>query len=133
MKRNKTIIKEAKRYAILSLDTEGFVDEKKVVAMVSIIQKNSQLHNVQLLKAYRDELEKIIAKYTAHLKSAVVLSDNEIEKITAALTKVLGHKVVAEVDVDPELISGLQVRLYDTIYENSIKGKFNQIKERVNR
>ncbi|OGQ05910.1 MAG: ATP synthase F1 subunit delta [Deltaproteobacteria bacterium RIFCSPLOWO2_01_44_7] len=50
-------------------------------------------------------------------------------KLQKSLEKMTGRKVQLEIDEDPSLIGGLEVLLGDKIYDASIKGELERIKE----
>jgi F-type H+-transporting ATPase subunit delta len=51
-----------------------------------------------------------------------------VDRLVAALSKVVGKKLVPHVAVDPSLLGGLVARVGDEIFDGSIKGKLARAK-----
>ena len=60
--------------------------------------------------------------------SATELSADQVDRLVAALSKVVGKKLVPHVAVDPSLLGGLVARVGDEIFDGSIKGKLARAK-----
>ena len=73
-----------------------------------------------------DELDGIVR---ADVISASALSDDVVEKIRAALSKMTGKKVVLSIDQDPSLIGGIITKVGDMILDGSIRTQLLSMKE----
>ena len=82
---------------------------------VSILPQISQLFE-QLKAQHEGVLE-------ANIVSAFQMNDRQIKKLIADLEHKFKRKIVARVQVDPELIGGVKVEIGDEIFDASIRGK----------
>ncbi|MDI6686825.1 MAG: ATP synthase F1 subunit delta [Desulfobacterales bacterium] len=77
-----------------------------------------------------DELKGIAR---ASLVSATELTSETVEKISNALSKRVGKKVILEVKQDPELIGGIVTRIGDLVLDGSVKTQLLNMRESLKR
>ncbi|MCC8929820.1 F0F1 ATP synthase subunit delta [Rhodococcus sp. I2R] len=80
-----------------------------------------------------DELAGLAAsvrdRAVAHVRSAAPLSDRQLEKLTATLTRTYGKPVTVHIEVDTELLSGLVVRVGDEVIDGSGAGRLAALRK----
>ena len=67
----------------------------------------------------------------AQISSARELGDAEKRTLEAQIAKTTGKKVRASYGLDPSLLGGAVVRIGSTIYDGSVKGQLERIKEAI--
>jgi F-type H+-transporting ATPase subunit delta len=67
----------------------------------------------------------------AVVTSAVPLSDTQRDRLGAALARLLGREVHLNLDVDPEVIGGISVRVGDEIIDGSITSRLDEAARRL--
>lgn len=82
---------------------------------VNVLPQISQLFE-QLKAQHEGVLE-------ANIVSAFQMNDRQIKKLIADLEHKFKRKIVARVQVDPELIGGVKVEIGDEIFDASVRGK----------
>jgi len=84
------------------------------------------------LPAINDELVKLSAaeanKEVAEVRSAVDLTDDQKQRLAAALEAKTGKKVELKVIVDPTVLGGLVAQVGDTVIDGSVKTRLQQLK-----
>jgi F-type H+-transporting ATPase subunit delta len=91
---------------------------------VGVITENRRLFALpQIIDAYLRRLAERRGEVVAHVSAAQKLSDAQVERVTDALRRSLGAKVVVELAVDPGLIGGLVVRVGSKLVDDSIRTK----------
>jgi F-type H+-transporting ATPase subunit delta len=87
---------------------------------------------VELLKGERaDESIRDLAnlavsrrgEVVAHVRAASELSDAQSTRLTELLTRIYGHPVSVQLDVDPALIGGLTIAVGDEVIDGSLASK----------
>ncbi len=89
-----------------------------------------------------DELRQISAEYhrllnrqqgalDAVAKTALPLSDEETAALQRKLADMTGRTVNLTVELDESLIGGLTVRVGDTLYDASVRGRLERLRERL--
>ena len=90
---------------------------------------------VQFLERIAQQLEKELDARMgfaeAHVTSARELGDAEKRALEAQIEKVTGRKVRARFGLDASLLGGAVVRVGSTIYDGSVKGQLEKIKEAI--
>lgn len=67
----------------------------------------------------------------AEVRSAVPLSGEHVERLTAALTRASGREVTVNVVVDPDVLGGLRAQIGDTVYDGTVRTRLEELKERL--
>ena len=91
---------------------------------VGVITENRRLFALpQIIDAYLRRLAERRGEVVAHVSSAQKLTEAQVERVTDALRRSLGAKVVVALAVDPGLIGGLVVRVGSKLVDDSIRTK----------
>jgi F-type H+-transporting ATPase subunit delta len=56
----------------------------------------------------------------ARVSTVVPLSDEQQQRLAEGLARQLGHSVHLNIEVDPDLVGGLTVRVGDQLYDGSV-------------
>jgi F0F1-type ATP synthase delta subunit len=118
--------------------------KRQLIYLLSVIE-NSQVHNFLSDEIegnntwlfdtekidYLDEFVKIFQQSTEtvkimHLTTAKQLSPTQLKTISKDMSKSFGVKTVLEHATNPNLISGIQVKLDNYVYDYSLRSKFQQ-------
>ncbi|MEV5593233.1 F0F1 ATP synthase subunit delta [Streptomyces sp. NPDC052496] len=87
------------------------------------------------LEAGLNALSKLAAarrdRMVAVVTSAVPLSDTQRQRLGAALASVYGRQVHLNLDVDPEVLGGVQVRIGDEVINGSIAARLEEASRRM--
>lgn len=67
----------------------------------------------------------------AEVRSAVPLSDDDVERLRAALNQATGKNVEVKVIVDPSLMGGIVTRVGDLVIDGTVKHRLEQLKEQL--
>lgn len=82
-----------------------------------------------------DALSKLAAerrnRSVAIVTSAVPLSDQQKQRLGAALAKLYGRQVHLNLDVDPEVLGGITVRVGDEVINGSVADRLDQAQRRM--
>ncbi len=72
------------------------------------------------LAAYSHYVSTRRNRLVAHVKSAVQLSDDQLNKLVAALAKQMGRDVHINLEIDPKVLGGISVRYSDDVIDGTI-------------
>jgi F-type H+-transporting ATPase subunit delta len=85
----------------------------------------------RIVEQLEKELDARMGFAEALISSARELGDAEKRALEAQVAKVTGKKVRAQYGLDPSLLGGAVVRIGSTIYDGSVKGQLERIKEAI--
>jgi F-type H+-transporting ATPase subunit delta len=104
--------------------------DKPVRNLVAVLMDHRR---VQFLQRIIEQLEKELDARTgfaeAQISSARELSEAEKRALEVEIEKNTGKKVRARYALDPSLLGGAMVRVGSTIYDGSVKGQLEKIRE----
>ena len=81
-----------------------------------------------VLRNYRALVNEADGKLEVIVRAAYPLSNPLRERIAAKLGEVLKKKVQLNVEIDPDLLGGLVVRIGDTLYDGSLAAQLQRMK-----
>ncbi len=85
----------------------------------------------QVVQQFRSELSARMGIIDAEVTSARPLGDDEKRDLEARLGRSTGRSVRATYGTNPALLGGAVVRIGSTIYDGSVKGQLERIRERL--
>ena len=95
---------------------------------VAVLARNERLgvlpEIAEQYEAQRNAHEGVV---DARIATAFPLSDAQLEDIVATLRAKYGREVKASVNVDPELLGGVSIRVGDEVMDASVRGKLAQL------
>ena len=77
-----------------------------------------------LFEGLRNEHEGVLE---ASIASAFPIDAGQIDAIVSTLSQRFGRRIKASVNVDPELIGGVSIRIGDEVIDASVRGKLAQM------
>lgn len=84
-----------------------------------------------------DELSSLAARQreqsVAHVRSSIQLSEAQLQRLTAVLSRTYARDVTVHVEVDRDLVGGLVVQVGDEVIDGSIAGRLDDLRRRLSR
>ena len=65
------------------------------------------------------------------MRSAVALTDDQQNRLRAALANATGRQVNLKVVIDPSILGGLVATVGDTVIDGSVRSRVEQLKSRL--
>ena len=125
-----------------ALNTSADTDQGKISLLESVVKGkyvNSTLNLLRRVISLRRgrSIDSTLAAYShyvsarkdrlvAHVKSAVELSDAQLTKLVAALSKQMGRDVHINVEIDPRVLGGISVRYADDVIDGTIVNRLTE-------
>ena len=85
----------------------------------------------RIIEQLEKELDSRLGFAEAQISSVHELGDAEKRALEAQVAKTTGKKVRAQYALDPALLGGAVVRVGSTIYDGSVKGQLEKIREAI--
>jgi F-type H+-transporting ATPase subunit delta len=118
--------------AVLDAITQRLGTTRQVRNFVAVLIDHRRLPLFsEILKQLEQELDERQGLAEAQVSSARQLSDPEKQMLEAEITKLTGKKVRARYEQDASLLGGAVVQVGSTIYDGSVKGQLERIREQL--
>jgi len=126
-------ISAQKRVAILDKINSRVGCGPQVRNFLAVLIKHERLGALgEILEEYRLEMNRRLSISDAEVVSARPLGDQERAELEGQVSVLAGHnKVNATFREDKSLIGGAIVRIGSTIYDGSVRGRLERLKERL--
>ena len=128
---NPSIPGDRKR-AVLDAITARLGTTRQVRNFVAVLTDNRRLPLFsEILKQVEQELNDRQGFAEAQVSTARPLGDPEKRMLEAEITRLTGKKVRARYEQDASLLGGAVVQVGSTIYDGSVKGQLEKIREQL--
>lgn len=127
MKKSKLLQKTVSKLVEASFK-DGKITEHQVTRAIKLLKSLPQTDAIWTLSEYLKQLKRKEREHTMYIETAIPLSPNQIKnakKIVEKKTRIT--KVL--VSINPEILGGFKLKIGDAIWDESILGKLNQVKE----
>jgi F-type H+-transporting ATPase subunit delta len=124
--------------AIPALQKVGLLDklnaklglQKELRNLIAVLIDNDRIGQVsEVVQAYRRLLQEQLGIRQAEIVTARALSDQERGALVAEIGKLAGSRVEASFKLDPAILGGTVVRIGSTVYDGSVRGRLERLKE----
>ena len=106
--------------------------DKPVRNLVAVLIDHRRVQFLgRIVEQFKKELDARMGIAEAQITSARELGDAEKRSLEAQIEKVTGKKVHAHFALDAALLGGAVVRVGSTIYDGSVKGQLEKIREAI--
>jgi F-type H+-transporting ATPase subunit delta len=125
-------IPAANRVAILDKVNSEVGCGPKVRNFLAVLIRHERLAALnEILEEYRLEMNRRLSISDADVVTARPLEEQERAKLEAEVAELAGTRVKATFRQDKSLIGGAIVRIGSTIYDGSVRGRLERLKERL--
>ena len=112
----------SERHRFLEKTLEG-VDPLVLNLAKLLVAKGRVSIGPQVVEAYGSLVDEHRGVSQAEVTTAVPLSDEEKRAVEERLSELTGTKVIARLEVEPEIVGGLLARVGDCLIDGSTRGK----------
>lgn len=106
--------------------------ERQVRNLVAVLIDHRRLPFLpRIVEQFEKELDARMGFAEAQISSARELGSGEKQALEAQIARTTGKKVRATYGLDSSLLGGAVVRIGSTIYDGSVKGQLERIKEAI--
>ena len=96
--------------------------------------RNPRSHNLDLTAEELSELAAARrARYVAHVRTAVRMTGEQEQRLTDSLTRLYGRPISLQVELDPDLLGGLVVRVGGELIDGSVAGRLAAARRSLHR
>ncbi|MDO8573150.1 MAG: F0F1 ATP synthase subunit delta [Candidatus Daviesbacteria bacterium] len=129
MKKNKELLKMIRKLIEASF-VGGRIIEKEVIRAIMILKSLPQSNAIFAMAEYLKGLKRKEREHTMYIETAIPLSSAIVSRMKKIVEKkVQINKVL--ININPEILGGFKLKIGDEIWDESIMGKIQQIKEAI--
>ncbi len=99
---------------------------------VDVVAEKERLDHLSLIaESYGELVDDHLGVITAEITTAMPLNPGQIAVLESSLRQATGAEVRISRNTDPELLGGVVTRIGDVVYDGSVKGHLERIRERL--
>ena len=118
------------KVAVLDKLNQKLSLQKELRNLLAVLINNGRIGGVaEVAKGYRKILQEQSGIRQAEIVTARELGEDEKSAMVAEVAKLAGAKVEASYRLDATVLGGAVVRLGSTVYDGSVKGRLERLKE----
>jgi F-type H+-transporting ATPase subunit delta len=103
---------------------------KELRNLIAVLIKNDRIGSVvEVAAAYRKLLQDQLGIRQAEIVTARELSASERDSLVAEVGKLAGSRINASFKLDAAILGGTVVRIGSTVYDGSVRGRLERLKE----
>jgi F-type H+-transporting ATPase subunit delta len=104
--------------------------QKELRNLLAVLINNDRIGQVnEVAAAYRAELRERLGIREAEIVTARELSADERNTLIAGVGKLAGARIEAQFKLDQSILGGAVVRIGSTIYDGSVRGRLERLRE----
>jgi F-type H+-transporting ATPase subunit delta len=120
----------AEKIALLDKMNAQLKLQKQLRNLLAVLIKNDRIGEVEeVAAAWRVEVEERAGVRSVEIVTARKLSEEDRAKLIAGAGKLVGAKVQASFKLDATILGGTVVRIGSTVYDGSVRGRLERLKE----
>ena len=119
------------KHSILDRAFEGRLS-RDLLIFLKVVARRGRFDCLRAIAhAFREQFNELRGRVKVQVRSASELDQGARDLVTDRLRGALGREVDLQLDVDPELIAGLVVRVGDTVYDGSVANRLLALREDI--
>jgi F-type H+-transporting ATPase subunit delta len=122
MSRTRQAERDAKEIFRLCM-VNGLLDEGRVQEVVQRVAESSNRNRLKCLSYFLRLVKLEVARHTATVENATVLSADMQASIQAGLSRAYGTGLTTTFTHNPELIGGMRIKVGSDLYDSSVKAR----------
>jgi len=104
--------------------------QKQLRNLLAVLISNNRIgHVAEVAAAYRRILQERMGIRPAEIITARELTSDERAELVAEVAKLAGAKIDASFKLDQTILGGTVVRIGSTVYDGSVRGRLDRLKE----
>lgn len=129
MKKDRQLSKLIKELICASF-SDGKIIERQVVKSIKILKSLPVSKSILAISEFLKGLKRKEREHTMYIETAIPLSAPQVNKMKKIVEKKIKITKIV-VNMNPEILGGFKLRIGDEIWDESVLGKINQVKEAI--
>ena len=125
------LVSEEQKIKVLSDAFGDRITASTLNFLYLLVRKRRENLVDEVIAEYRRLADEKADRVTAHIQSAVPLTDAQVKQITGALEQRTGKNVKVTTQVTSSIIGGLLVRIGDQVIDGTIRGRLDRVRQQL--
>lgn len=127
MKKSKLLQKTITKLVDASFK-DGKVLESQVIKSIKVLKSLPRYDAIQALTEYLKGIKRTERAHTMYIETVIPLSTTQIKKAKEIVEKRVKITKI-KTSINPEILGGFKLKIGDEVWDESLMGKINQVKE----
>ena len=125
-------IPAAQKTAILGRISETLGLSEPMRRFIVVLAEKQRLDHLSMIgSVYADLIDQHLGVVTAEITTATPMNPGQVAQLESSLREATGGEVRITRRTDPTLVGGVITRIGDVVYDGSVKGHLERIRERL--
>lgn len=129
MKKDKQLLKMVKQLVDESF-SDGKMIERQVLRAIKILKSLPRSRALFAMPEFLKNLKRKEREHTMCIETAIPLSVAQVQKMRKIVERKIKISKVL-ININPEILGGFKLKIGDEIWDESVLGKINQVKEAI--
>lgn len=107
---------------------DGILMESQVIKTIKLLKLQPASEAIQALSEYLKQIKRKQRQHTMYVETVIPLSSTQIKEMKKIVEKKVRITKVLT-NINPRILGGFKLRIGDEIWDQTILGKLNQVKE----
>ena len=126
-----SIATEKKKNLVQELCSRLAVEDKVSNMLVLLNERSKILYLEKIVEYFEKVVDRRLNRKRVHVISAHPLTNENIDRLKAALNKILGKTILIDTEVDESLIGGIMLRIGDQVADDTIRNRLEILKRTI--
>jgi F-type H+-transporting ATPase subunit delta len=123
-------VPNAQKVAVLDKMNAALGLQKEVRNLLAVLINNDRIGEVgEVIAAWRSEMQERQGIRSVEIVTARELSNEDRANLAAGVGKLAGARIDASFKLDASILGGTVVRIGSTVYDGSVRGRLERLKE----
>jgi len=109
---------------------DGKALESQVTKSIKLLKGLAKIDAIWALSEYLNQLKREQRRHTMYIETIIPLSPTQIKRVKKIIEKKVKITRVLTT-INPEILGGFKLKVGDNVWDESILGKLNQLKEEL--
>ena len=126
-----SIATEKKKNLVQELCSRLAVEDKVSNMLIMLNERSKILYLEKIVEYFEKVVDRRLNRKRVHAISAHPLTNENIDRLKAALNKILGKTILIDTEVDESLIGGIMLRIGDQVADDTIRNRLEILKRTI--
>lgn len=123
-------IKTEEKEEIIKRSLKGY--NNTIISFILVLLNNKRINLLgDIIDAFQNILDLNNGVYRAQIISSKDISKEYLDKIVKVLEKNLNKKIIASIEIDPNLLGGIKVLINGSVIDDTLLNKLKSIKDTI--